>query len=376
MNTVPLLKNRYVRLAIVALMLLFIGLVLLAPATGQRTSGSTYNRSPEGYLGWYDYMAAQGTPVQRWRRPVEELLEQSSTDAPQTMIRIYPGMVSSYQAWDRNWLDPWLAAGNTFIALGVDAPIAEAPFTSQLASDFGEVTVKTRRRTDLAVNSDRNRLGDEYGAVVWERADSDNGHLVTALTPHLAANAYQDEPGNYAFLADLATQAGGPIWVDEYLHGFKAADTIAEETVNSWSEYLARTPVKIALIQIAILLAIFLLANNRRLGNLSAVKRVKTDNSQAYIEALAAVLHKAESTAFLVTMLTKAERSRLQDALGFHTANIDDRTLQDAWTQQTGQSQAMLAPLTTSPPTPNKRADMALKHWLEKLQRIRQTPIR
>jgi len=375
MNAVPLLKNRYLRLALVALVLLFIGLALLAPATGEKTSGSTYNRAPEGYLGWYAYMETQGTPVQRWRRPVEDLLAQSPADTPQTLIRIYPGMVNAYQAWDRNWLDPWLAAGNTLIVLGLDARIVEAPFTSRLASDFGEVMIKTRRRHNLAFNNDRNLLGDEYGAVVWERPDHEKGRFVVALTPHLAANAYQDEPGNYAFLADLAAQAGGPIWVDEYLHGFKAAEVIVEETVNTWGAYLARTPVKIALVQLAIVLAIFLLAQNRRLGNLSTVKRAKVDNSQAYIEALAAVLHKAESTPFLVEMLTKAERSRLQAALGFHTANIDDHTLQVAWTEQTGQPPAMLTPLTT-PPSRTKGVDDALKTWLDQLQRIRQTPIR
>ncbi|NEQ45002.1 MAG: DUF4350 domain-containing protein [Leptolyngbya sp. SIOISBB] len=376
MNPVPLLKNRYVRIAGVALVLLFFLLALLAPAAGQKTSGSTYNRAPEGYLGWYAYMESQGTSVQRWRRPVAELLEQPHSGAPQTLVRIYSGMVSDFQAWDRNWLVPWLSAGNTFIALGLDAEIVDVPFTARLASDFGEVVVKTRRRTDLPVNSDRNLLGDEHGAVVWERRDHEDGRFIVALTPHLAANAYHDEPGNYAFLADLVAQAEGPIWVDEYLHGFKEADVIVEETVNSWGAYLARTPIKIALIQIAILLAIFLLSQNRRLGTLTRVKPPKVDNSRAYIEALAAVLHKAESTSFLVDMITKAERSRLQNALGFHAANIDDEALQNAWTQQTGQSQQLLTPLINPPSTSKKGADATLKSWLEKLQRLRQTVLR
>lgn len=377
MKSATFLQNRYVRIGLVAMVLLFLLLVLLAPATGQKTSGSTYNRAPEGYLGWYAYMEAQGTPVQRWRRPLDALLEQQpDSEGPQTLLRIYSGLVNPYQAWDRNWLDTWLSEGNTLIALGLDAEIVDVPFTSRLSSDVGEVVVKTRRRQDLPINSDRNLLGDERGAVVWASPDAKAGRLMLALTPHLAANAYLDEPGNLAFLAALATQAGGPIWVDEYLHGFKAADVIVEETVNSWSAYLVRTPVKIALIQIAILLGIFLLAQNRRLGNLATVKAPKVDNSQAYIEALAAVLQKAESTAFLVDMITKAERSRLQNALGFHAANIEDATLQDAWTQQTGQSRQTLEPLIHPPPPPKKRTDASLKIWLEKLQRIRQTPIR
>ena len=376
MTRVPFLQNRYVRIGLVALVLLFLLLVLLAPATGQKTSGSTYNRAPEGYLGWYAYMETQGTPVQRWRRPLDALLEQPDTEAPQTLIRIYPGLVNQFQAWDRTWLEGWLANGNTFIALGLDAAIVDVPFTSRLASDFGDVVVKTRRRQDVPVNSDRHLLGDEYGAVVWENSNAASGRFIVALTPHLAANAYLEEPGNFAFLADLASQTGGSIWVDEYLHGFKAADVIVEETVNSWGAYLARTPVKIALMQIAILLGIFLLAQNRRLGNLTTVKPPKVDNSKAYIEALAAVLHKAESTPFLVDMITKAERSRLQTALGFHKATVDDRTLQDAWTQQTGQSRQALTPLLQPPKTPQKRADATLKTWLETLQRLRQTPIR
>ncbi|MEM6837237.1 MAG: DUF4350 domain-containing protein [Cyanobacteria bacterium P01_C01_bin.120] len=370
-----LLQNRYLRISLVALVLLFGLMVLLAPATGQKTSGSTYNRAPEGYLGWFAYMESQGTPVQRWRRPIEDLLEQPSS-GPQTLLRIYPGLVNSFQGWNRTWLEEWLAAGNTFIAIGLNAEITAAPFNARLSSDFGEVVIKTRRRRELPINSDRNLLGDEYGAVVWESQQEESGRFWVSLTPHLAANAYIDEPGNYAFLADLAIQTGGPIWVDEYLHGFKDADVIVTETVNSWGAYLARTPVKIALIQIVILLSIFWLAQNRRLGNLTLIKAPKIDNSQAYIEALAAVLHKAESTSFLVDMITKAERSRLQNALGFHSTNIEDSALESAWTQQTGQSPQVIEPLVRSPQTSKKGADAALKVWLEKLRHIRQIPLR
>jgi hypothetical protein len=376
MNRSLSLANRYVRIGLVAAVLLFLGLLLLAPATGQKTSGSTYNRAPEGYLGWYQYMAAQGTPVQRWRRPLDELLENASAE-PQTLLRIYPGIVNAYQAWNPDWLESWLAAGNTLIALGIDAEITEAPFTTRQDSSFGTVVIKTRRRnTDLAVNSDRTVLGDAYGAIVWQGIDADFDTLYVAPTPHLAANAYLDAPGNYALLAELATQVDGPIWVDEYLHGFKDADVVVEETINSWGAYLVRTPVKVAGMQILILLGIFLLAQNRRLGNLIPVKAPKVDNSQAYIEALAAVLHKAESTPFLVDMITKAERSHLQRALGFNEAGVDDAALTSAWTQQTGQSRQHLSPLLQPPKPASRSADPAINAWLTKLWSIRQTPIR
>jgi hypothetical protein len=367
-------SNRYLRIGLVALGLLFFLLLLLAPATGQKISGSTYNRAPEGYLGWYRYMAAQGTPVQRWRRPLDDLLEQTPSE-PQTLLRVYPGIVDIYLAWDRQWLQQWLGAGNTLVALGLNSEITDAPFTTRQDSPSGAVVVKTRRREDIAVNSDRNLLGDEYGAIVWQRTDNSAGNVYIANTPHLAANAYLNEPGNYAFLADLVTQAGGTIWVDEYLHGFKDADVVVEETVRSWGEYLAETPVKVAVIQSLMVLGLFLLSQNRRLGNLVPVKAPQEDNSQAYIEALAAVLHKAESTPFLIDMIAKAERSHLQRSLGFNEAGVDNSTLQDAWIQQTGQSTEILSPLI-QPPRAAKSADQTLNAWLEKLKRIRQTPIR
>lgn len=375
MNSSLPLSNRYVRIGLVSLVILMVLAFVLAPATGQRTSGSTYIRSPEGYLGWFEYMESAGTPVQRWKRPLADLTAQTVADSdPQTLIRIYSGIVNQYQAWDRQWLNEWLAAGNTLIALGVNTRIEDVPFTSRQASPFGEVVVKTRRRQDLAVNSDYNLLGDELGAVVWQQErDDPSGQLYLAATPHLAANAYLNEPGNYPFLADLATRTGGPIWVDEYLHGYREADVVVDEVVNSWGDYLARTPIKIALIQAVILLGIFLIAQNRRLGNSVLVQAAKIDNSRAYIDALAAVLHKARSTSFLVDIIARAERSSLQKALGLNETGVEDTVLAEAWTEQTGKSRKDLDPLLRSPQNPT---DSVIKTWLEQLRKIRQTSIR
>ncbi|MDB9528888.1 DUF4350 domain-containing protein [Oscillatoria sp. CS-180] len=368
-------SNRYIRFGLVAVVLLFLAILVLAPATGQKTSGSTYNRAPQGYLGWYAYMEAEGKPIKRWRRPLTDLLEQPASEEPQTLLQVYSGMVSTYRAWDGEWLSDWLAAGNRFVALGINTWIEDVPFTTSQVSPFGDVIVKTRRRERLPINSDRNLLGDEFGAIVWQEERNGNAaQLYVAATPHLAANAYRYAPGNYDFLADLVTQAGGTIWVDEYIHGYKDADVVVEEVVNSWGAYLAETPIKIALIQIAILLSIFLLAQNRRLGNLTPVREPKVDNSQAYIDALAAVLHKAESTSFLVDMITKAERSRLLQALGFNKTGVEDAALQAAWTQQTGQPAEAIAPLLKSTQQP-QLTESALNTWLETLRQIRQTPI-
>lgn len=390
MNRTLGLSNQYIRIGLAALAIFCIVLVLLAPATGQKTSGSTFNRAPEGYLGWYQYMEDQGIVIQRWQRPIVDLLAQDS-DTPQTLLRVYPGIINLYIARRQDWIEDWLAAGNNLVVLGVGTTVTEAPFNTVVGSPNGRVFVKTRRRQVRQPDSFM-VLGDEHGAIVWHDSSADNtipevttpevtegqfgGVAYWAVTPHLAANAYIDAPGNYALLADLVTQLPGPIWVDEYLHGYKAADVLVEEVVNSWEAYLSRTPIKVAMVQLAIVLGIFLLAQNRRLGNLSPLKPPKVDNSKAYIEALAAVLHKAKSTPFLVDMITKAERLTLQRSLGFSEPTVEDQALQSAWTTQTSQSKHALSPLLTPPRRITKQTDAVLKQWLAKLKEIHQTPLR
>lgn len=376
MMSQSLLANKYVRIGLVAIVLLGLLLILLAPATGQQTSGSTFNPGPEGYRGWYEYMEEQGVSIQRWRRPVDELGAEEAS-APQTLLRVYPGLRQSYIDLSSSWIDDWTAAGNSLIILGLDASITEAPFTTQQASPQGDVVIQTRKR-HLSSDPDE-LLADDHGATVWQRnwqgGAAGEGAIYAAVTPHLAANAYRDEPGNYAFLADLVNRGSGPIWVDEYLHGYKAADVIVEQVASNWGAYLAKTPVKIAVIQILIGLGIVLLAQNWRLGNLRVLRASRVDNSQAYIEALAAVLHKAASTPFLIDMITKAERSRLQKSLGFHKAQVDDGALRAAWSQQTGRPAQVIDPLINPRKQVAPKADARLKRWLIQLAQIRRTPL-
>ena len=110
-------NNRYVWLGLIALVVLCFLLVIFAPSSGIKVSGSTYSRAPEGYLGWYSYMQERGTPVQRWQRPSEELLDAGEGSAS-TLVRIYSGLVSDSVVLAPAWVDDWLAAGNTLVALG------------------------------------------------------------------------------------------------------------------------------------------------------------------------------------------------------------------------------------------------------------------
>ncbi len=357
--------NRYIWMGLITLVVLCFLLVIFAPSSGIKVHGSTYSRAPEGYLGWYQYMEEQGSPVQRWQRPPKELLAAAGEDGPHTLLQIYSGLVSKGLVLSPAWVDDWLAAGNSLVVLGISQPVTEAQFKTQQASNQGDVVVMTRRRHP----NEFQPLGDSYGAVVW-RQNRESGTVVLATTPHLAANAHQSDPGNYAFLSKLVTETGGSIWVDEFLHGYKAPDVIVEEAIGTWTEYLAKTPVMVMVIQLGLMMGVFILAQNRRLGTRRLVPSPVVDNSQVYINALAAVLHKAGSTAFMVDAIAKAERINLQKGLGL--TETDDASLQQAWTQRTGQGAEILTPLLKPPQASKPMSDSQINQWLVKLHQVRQ----
>ncbi|MEL6249309.1 MAG: DUF4350 domain-containing protein, partial [Cyanobacteria bacterium J06627_15] len=164
------MTRRSVWIGLMALGVLCLLLMVLAPESGRKTSGSTYSRAPEGYLGWYETAIEQGITLQRWQRPIEEILPEGEAGG-QTLLRIFSGNVSRIVAEgvysDEDWLDEWLAAGNRVISLGVRQPVSEAKFKTLQDSPQGKVEIHTRRRQrDLTGNRAR-LLNDAYGAVVW-----------------------------------------------------------------------------------------------------------------------------------------------------------------------------------------------------------------
>ncbi|MEM9009456.1 MAG: DUF4350 domain-containing protein, partial [Cyanobacteria bacterium P01_F01_bin.86] len=199
---------------------------------------------------------------------------------------------------------------------------------------------------------------------VW-RQDTESGELILATTPFLAANAYRDAPGNFAFLADLVQQAGGTIWVDEYLHGYKDRDVVIEDVAGNWLSYLAKTPWLVAGVQAAIVLLLALIAHNRRPGRQQTIPSFPMNDSESYIQALASVLHKANSRDFLVETLTRAEQKELQRALGLGDTPVSLETLKIAWQQATNRSGTDLQVLQGAP-----KRDKALLLWLQRLQSL------
>lgn len=345
----------------------------LLPANRPITRGSTFSRAPDGYGAWYAYMQEQGIEVGRWQRPPDLLWDSDDSQAG-TMIQIFP---PDEQVLRYDW-NQWIETGNTLIILRSQKPVTPAPFSSQITSDvfkdIGPVQVETRRRQRRWSELEQQTLlQDDYGAVVWHRSMGD-GTLVEATTPNIAANAYQDSPGNFAFLAAVVQEFSAPnatVLVDEYLHGYEELepDDVVNEGQSSWVSYLAQTPLVLVVVQaIALCLAIFW--GYQRIGPPVVMPQPPQNNSEAYISALAGVLREAKSTQFVVEMVTKAEQLRLQKTLGLGSAMVDNATLVSTWAQQTKRSPTDLEHLLDLGKGGERLTEKDLVQWLQSIRAL------
>lgn len=294
---------------LIPLLVVLIFASLRAPAM----QGSTYSRAPSGYGAWYASLQQQGITVKRWQRPLEELMEVPSLpkgeevthhggknnppagilsrlqEAPITLVQIANGREKvSLPIAHQDWIEQ----GNVVVLLGVRSPVTNAPFSSSVPSPAGAVKVETRRRHTEVAAVQAILLKDAAGAVVWEQVLG-QGKIISVVTPHLAANAYQNEPGNFKLLTKLVTAPGNLIWIDEYSHGFRDQKPIAKDRSGSLARYLAQTSLPVLAMQALIILLVLIWEKNQRFGLPVKLLPSKLDNSEAYIQALAGVLQKA-----------------------------------------------------------------------------------
>lgn len=353
----------------IALAALILITLLAAPQNNAINTGSTYSRAPSGYGAWYAFMEKQEIPIKRWQKPLEKLPEINNnrpTNTAMTLLRVNGGFaISSLYYGEQKWVEK----GNNLVILGISEPATKANFTTWQESPFGKVKISTTRRRTINQNIQQ-RLGDRFGAIVWEEKIG-KGKIIYATTPYLGANAYQDEPGNYKFLAELVSEDSKSIFVNEYMHGYKDKETIVEENNESWVNYLAKTPLFPAFIQLGIILLILILANLRRFGQPTKLTTPSVNNSEAYIKALASILEKAETREFVLDTIGKEEQLQLQKALGLGQTPVAKETLINAWVEQTGRTATELEQVLQIQSKKRRLSEQDLLNWLEKWQQIR-----
>ncbi|HHP7245452.1 MAG TPA: DUF4350 domain-containing protein [Elainellaceae cyanobacterium] len=353
-------------------------LTVIAAPQNPRLSGSTYSHAPSGYGAWYEFMEQQGVSMQRWEQPFSELPDAttetssgaSSGTGGMTLLRVNSGLVSRELSPDQRH---WVEQGNRLIMLGVQAPVTEADFTTAQPSEVGAVKIETTRRYIASSTQHTQILGDRFGDIVWQRS-LDQGTLIVATTPHLAANAYQDEPGNFKFLAQLV-EGNQSIWVDEYVHGYRASEAVsagASDSPQSWLGYLVQTPLMPAIIQVVIIILVLIVGMNRRFGMPASLSSPSQNNSRAYIQALAAVLQKAESSIFVIDIIGRHEQLRIQQVLGLGKTLVNSQTLLAAWTHQTGHAASDIEYVLTPYWQKKRLSETDLIAWMKRIQTLHQ----
>jgi len=348
-------------IAIVAIILITL---LAAPANNKLNSGSSYNRAPEGYGAWYAFIQQRGIPIQRWRKPFADLATNQKGKPPTTLLRVHNSLTYPHISdTERNWIEQ----GNTLVNLGVRGTVTAAPFSTIQRKEGERIKIDTQRREK---EEPEGLLGDRFGAIVWSEKIG-KGQVIYATTPHLAANAYQDFPGNYEFLAKLVSQNSQTVWIDEYIHGYKDAEVIKQEHQQNVFSYLAQTPLFPAFVQGCIILLVTILALNRRFGKPLTLSPPVINNSQAYIQALASVLQKANSSELILELVGKEEKLQLQKALVLGEVPLENQELVSAWVQQTGRPATELQQLLQIKSRKHRISETDLLTWLGKWENIR-----
>ena len=132
---------------------------------------------------------------------------------------------------------------------------------------------------------------------------------------------------------------------------------------------MVQTPWFLLFIQAVILAIIATAAAFRRFGQPLIPQAAIADNSTAYIDALARVLAKANSTDFVVEAIAKDEQRKLQASLGLGKYLVDEEHLIAAWKQQKNQPVEELSQLLQIHQA-KKISDAQLITWIQKWQKI------
>ena len=202
---------------------------LVSAPNNPRSDGSTYSRSPEGYGAWYAYVERSGQAIDRWQKPltslfggsdypqndVQEISDTAFTDTtvkPNSQISIRTTLIQISSEPDAPRIDRrWIEQGNRVILIGIPknkTQLTNANFQSEIPVKFGSpsqagtLKIATTRRHLQTGNPQQTLVSDSYGTLVW-RTPIGSGEIIHILPTFLAANAYQNEAQNFAYLQDL-----------------------------------------------------------------------------------------------------------------------------------------------------------------------------
>lgn len=345
------LLKQYWQLGLLAIVAIVLVTVISAMGGDSRLAGSSYSIAANGYNHWYQMMIDRGIKINRWQKSFPKLSQSPEYEQGITLLQIQPQLA---QVEITSQQQEWVAKGNTLVILGVNAPARETTFQTDLASPQGKIRIETTRRFGARIDNNKFLkdsdsevlLEDRSGSVITEFKLA-QGRIIIAVTPHLAANAYQDFQPNNDLLAELVTKDRQQVLIDEYIHGYtdrqpiidpitgevKADDETSDN--NDTLSYLASTPLIVVFVNLLLGILVLAWQQNRRFGKVVIPKTPEIDNSEAYIQALGGVLRQANSSEFVLQNIGKAEQLSWQQKLGLGKERlVEPQILITAWENQ------------------------------------------
>lgn len=281
------------------------GNVWLARRGARQASGlelapdaSAFNSGPSGLQGLYFFCRELGHDTRVWRRPMKRLPE-----AAGLLVVAAPFPYGSQLGpQDNRELVKWAKSGHTVLVLGADPDLSSLAGASVRPGGEKRGEVRPAVPSGLMTGVEELRLAqyrwhDPSDSVVVHAADGrgpalisrplGRGQVIALADSSSLANGHLAESDNAILAANLEALARGPIYFDEYHHGFRERPTLAG--------MLFRPPLLWATLQALVALGLFVHAASRRFGAAIPLRPAPRYRASAeYVAALAALYQRAD----------------------------------------------------------------------------------
>jgi len=347
------------RADLVILLLVLLGFIAgniwLVEQGRRRTSGfefapnaSAFNRGPSGLYGLYTLWRKLGHNTRVWRRPWTTLPSAADLFVVATPFSMGAESASA----EPSDLLRWVKAGGTLVILGSDPDLAaEFKLRHQSGSELHSTlppSAPTRLLEGvdaLSLSGDRwagplepvvIHLHDQRGPALVSRPMG-KGSVVALADSGALANAHLAEADNALLAANLAGLVDGPIYFDEFHHGYQERPTLAS--------YVLRPPLLWATLQVLFALLLFFHAAGRRFGPpLPRLRAPKHRASAEHIGAMASLYQRAGAGGAVLQRLAEGFRREVNPHLGL-PVNASREQIAEAAARRVGADPGRVASL-------------------------------
>jgi hypothetical protein len=329
------------------------------PETEPLANRSVYNYGATGYRAWYLASKKAGIPILTWERSFAHLDEMPS---PATMLMVEPYTVAKtsiiFGKKEGLYLLKWVEEGNTLVLLD-----SFKRYGSDFMADILSLDIHTRKKPQhsasgfspsqsVQIEPTQNilssyvrqgllsetalsfKLGNEakslfnealqhqvllenaYHQPLMIRIPYGKGIIILGTTADLGANRFLQGPtnDNYQFLSNLLVREKKPIFINEFIHGY----TEAGDLLSYYQKHTPLGPIfaQFVLAFIVLLWLSFIRWTPKPQEALELPTTEAGTGLDAYIQSLAGIYHRTQSSSLALEPLLRRIESTLRQKFG------------------------------------------------------------